>query len=181
MLVDEEVVLRAAAEARVEPKVIADVEGRQSFMERTLGVLGSGAEAARFTFGGPAEPLGRERLTSDALRDLIRAAIEELAERGDAVIVSHAASHALASRSDVLRVLITASRSTRGARIASERGLSEKDADRTLDESDAARADYLKRFYGVKSEVPVQYDIVVNTDRLSHDEAVALVVLGAGR
>ena len=51
-----------------------------------------------------------------------------------------------------------------------------------VENADAARADYLNRFYGTKAELPTQYDIVVNTDRLSssHD-AVALVLLAAGR
>ena len=37
-------------------------------------------------------------------------------------------------------------------------------ATRAVDEADAARADYLKRFYGIKQEHPTQYDVVVNTD-----------------
>ena len=84
----------------------------------------------------------------DELRDLIRAAIEEAAARGRVVIVSHAASHALASQPGVLRVLITASPQTRCARVAAEGDLNEKDAARAVDQSDTARADYLKRFYG---------------------------------
>lgn len=172
-LVDEEIVLRAAAEAGVEPGVVADAETRRSFMERALDALGSTDISS---VGGFVVP---ETAVSDELRDLIRSAIEETAERGRAVIVSHAASHALASRPDVLRVLVTASSSIRRARVASERDLDEKDAARAVDRSDAARADYLKRFYGAKSELPTQYDIVVNTDRLSPDEAVSLVALAA--
>ena len=116
----------------------------------------------------------------EPLHVLIRAAIEETALRGDTVIVSHAASHALASRPDVLRVLVTASPPIRTARVAAEQRLSEKDASRAVDQSDAARADYLKRFYGARSELPTQYDIVVNTDRLSPDEAISVVTLAAG-
>ena len=48
--------------------------------------------------------------TSDELRAYIREAIEETAGHGKAVIVAHAASHALAGRQDALRVLVTASR-----------------------------------------------------------------------
>ena len=173
-LVDEEIVLRAAAEAGVEPGVVADAEKRRSFMERALDALGS---ADISSVGGFVVP---ETAASDELRGLIRSAIEETAERGSAVIVSHAASHALASKSDVLRVLVTASSSIRRARIASERGLDDKEASRLVDGSDAARADYLKRFYGTKNELPTQYDVVVNTDRLSCGEAVSLVALAAG-
>jgi hypothetical protein len=173
-LVDEEIVLRAAAEAGVEPGVVADAEKRRSFMERALDALGSADISSVGGFVVPETPV------SDELRGLIRSAIEETAERGSAVIVSHAASHALASQPGVLRVLVTASSSVRSARVASERDLDVKDAARVVDRSDAARADYLKRFYGAKSELPTQYDVVVNTDRLSPDEAVSLVALAAG-
>ena len=59
-------------------------------------------------------------------------------------------------------------------------GLGEKDAANAVERSDSARADYLKRFYGARRELPTQYDLVVNTDRLTPDEAVELVVLAAG-
>ncbi len=119
-------------------------------------------------------------MTED-LRGLIRAAIEETSARGDVVIVSHAASHALAANTEALRVLVTASRETRTARLVESYGVSEADATRTVDEADAARADYLKRFYGIKHELPTQYDLVVNTDRVGTDDAVAVVMRAAGR
>jgi len=180
VLVDEEIVLRAAAEAGLEADVVASVEKRRSFMERALDALGTHSDGAALALGG-VSGVGPEVPVGDELRGLIRAAIEETAERGSAVIVAHAASHALASRPDVLRVLVTASPETRAARFASERDLSVKDAARALDASDAARADYLRRFYNAKSELPTQYDLVLNTDRLTTDDAVSLVVLAAGR
>jgi cytidylate kinase len=180
-LVDEAIVRWAAAEADVQPSVIADVEARRSFVQRALESFGSSADAARFTFGGPAGPLASDKPAGDALRDLIRVAIEETADRGNVVIVLHAAAHALASRGDVLRVLVPASQSTRCARLVAGGDTTEDDAGRELEESDAARADYLKRFYGVKEEQPTQYDLVVNTDRLSSGEAAALVAMAAAR
>jgi Cytidylate kinase-like family len=181
-LVDEAIILRAAAEAGVEPRVVADVEKRRTFMERALGALASSSDATSFMFaagaGGYLEP---EVRVSDELRGLIRTAIEETAERGDAVIVAHAASHALASDPTALRVLVTASPPTRCKRVASEQDLSEKDASNAVAQSDANRADYLKRFYGEKDELPTHYDVVVNTDRLTPAEAATLVTAAARR
>ncbi len=181
-LVDEEIILQAAAGAGVEPEVVADVERRRSFMERAIQGLGSGADPSAFAYAGGGfgiaaldEPAGSD------LRDLIRTAIEEAAGRGNVVIVAHAASHALASQADVLRVLVTASPPVRQERVAAERELGEKDAARAIEQSDTARADYLKRFYGARSELATQYDLVVNTDRLSPVEAVSLVALAADR
>lgn len=179
-LVDEEIIMRAAAEAHVEPHVVADVERRQSFMDRMLSALASGSDGSAYVYAGGGGFIAPDGVAlDDDLRGLIRTAIEETADRGNAVIVAHAASHALASRVDVLRVLVTASRDTRCSRIAAERQLSEKEAASSVDESDAGRSDYLKRFYGEKSELATQYDVVVNTDRLSEDDAASLVVLAA--
>ncbi len=173
-LVDEDIVMKAAADAGVEPHVVADVERRQSFMDRILGGFATSSDASSFVFAGGGGYLGVEGLPlSEELRDLIRSAIEETADRGDAVIVAHAASHALASREDVLRVLVTASRETRCARVAAARGLGEKEAAQQVDDGDAGRADYLRRFYGEKSELPTHYDVVVNTDRVPVEAAVA--------
>jgi hypothetical protein len=40
-IVDEEIVLRAAAEAGVDPEAVADVERRRSFIDRALASAGS--------------------------------------------------------------------------------------------------------------------------------------------
>ena len=178
-LVDEEIIQQAAAGAGVEPEVVADVERRRSFVERAIQGFAAGAHPSAFAYAGGGFAAS-EGSAGGALRDLIRTAIEETAGRGNVVIVAHAASHALASQPDVLRVLVTASPSIRHERVGLEQNVSEKDAARAVDRSDAARADYLKRFYGATSELPTHYDLVVNTDRLVPAEAVSLVVLAAG-
>ena len=174
--------MRAAAEAGVDPQVVADVEKRRSFIDRCLDALTMSGDATAVVFtGGGGGYLPPEEHVSDELRSLIRMAIEETADRGNVVIVAHAASHALADRDDVLRVLVTASPETRCARVAAEQGLSEKDAARAIAEADANRADYLRRFFGEKAELPTQYDIVVNTDRLSIGAAAAVVAAAAAQ
>ena len=87
-------------------------------------------------------------------------AIEEAAGRGNVVIVAHAASFALAGKEGILRVLVTASPDTRAGR-----------AEGSIKDSDAERADYLRRFYGVEQELPTHYDLVVNTDVVSVERA----------
>jgi hypothetical protein len=179
-LVDEEIIMRAAAEAKVEPHVVADVERRRSFMDRMLDTLASGSDGSAYVFAGGGGFVAPEGIAlDDQLRELIRTAIEETADRGSAVIVAHAASHALAEREDVLRVLATASHEVRVERVAAERELSRSDAAGAVERSDAGRSDYLRRFYGEKTELPTHYDVVVNTDRVSPADAAALVALAA--
>src|SRR5580765_5842102 len=91
-VVDEDIVLSAAAAADLDPDVVADAERRKSFMERTLGAdAGAIALAGGAGYGGSfGYGLGED------LRALIVQAIEETADRGKVVIAAHAASHALA-------------------------------------------------------------------------------------
>jgi CMP/dCMP kinase len=116
---------------------------------------------------------------TEKLRRLIKDAIDAAADRGRIVITSHAASYALAGREGVLRVFVTAPDEMRAARIAESEGVDAKRAARELSESDKGRASYLERFYGVKSEQPTDYDLVVNTEKLGTDAAAALIVAAA--
>lgn len=112
-------------------------------------------------------------MPSDAdLRALIVRAVESLGQERGVVIVAHAASFALAPGT-ALRVLVTASPSIRRDRL----GASEK----AIREEDEARADYLKRFYGVEQELPTHYDVVVNTDALEPADAADIVIAAASR
>jgi cytidylate kinase len=110
---------------------------------------------------------------------LIRSVIEQVAAEGSAVILAHAGSLALAGRDHVLRVLVTASPEIRARRVASACGTSVKQAARAIQRSDAGRADYIKRFYRIGSELPTHYDLVINTDRFSPDHAARLIAEAA--
>ncbi len=177
--VDEEVIAEAAEWADLDPAVVADAERRKPLVERVLGglaVAGPGAEhASPEAWGwanmGPAEA---------ELRALIIEVLRAFADRGSVVIVSHAASFALADRDDVLRVMVTASPETRARREATAHRTSPRESARQIRKEDDARADYLERFYGVRSELPTHYDLVVNTDALTPDEAAGFIAGAAG-
>jgi hypothetical protein len=177
-LIDEDIVTKAAVEADVDEAAVADVERRKSALVRLIESLGTAGLGAGYVLAPPV-PL-QDQPGSDALRGLIRSVIEETADAGSVVIVSHAASLALGDRADVLRVLITASTPTREQRLAAALGVDEKDAARTLKRSDAGRADYIKRFYGVGEELPTHYDLVINTDKVAPQDAAQLIVSAAG-
>ena len=177
-LVDEEIVTRAAENQNVRVDDLADVERRKSILSRIVREVAIGAAT------GPAElfvtPYAAEpQPGKNSLRALIRQSISETADEGNVVIVSHAASYALADRDNVLRVLVTASPKTRIGRLADTNGLDQKQATKSIDAEDAGRADYLKRFYGVSDELPTHYDLVVNTDRMPADQWSDIVVNAA--
>lgn len=179
--VDEEIITSAAEKRGVDPTIIADAEKRKSLMLRVLEGLGEGAVTSAMG-GGPMwiPDDASEHARSHDFRSLIRETIRETAARGDVVIVAHAASFALAGRDDLLRVLVTAPVEIRARRFAEMSEVDEAHAAREVKRSDAARADYLKRFYGVERELPTHYDLVVNTEVLE-SEAAADVIARAAR
>jgi cytidylate kinase len=178
-LIDEDIIAQAAVDAGVDHEVVADVERRKSALVRL--VEGLGTTGMGTTYVAPPNIASQDQPASDELRGLIRSVIEETAGKGSAVIVAHAASLALAEREDVLRVFVTASPSTRAERLASTLSVDVKQAGRAIKRSDAERADYIKRFYGVGAELPTHYDLVINTDRLAPDDAAGLIVASTGR
>jgi cytidylate kinase len=112
---------------------------------------------------------------TETVRGLIKDAVQHAADEGSVVIVAHAASYALAGRDGVLRVLVTAPTETRVARLAGHDKVDEKQAGKVVAEADKSRAAYLERFYQVKRETPTDYDLVVNTERLTPERAAALI------
>jgi Cytidylate kinase-like family len=177
--VDEEIIAVAAEQERLDPEVVADAEERRSFLSRVLEGWGSSGAMDQLGAVGVAMVSETGPNPTERYRALIREAIYDTADRGQVVICAHAASIALAGRDGVLRTFVTASPSVRARRVADEGALDPKEAERLIKGEDAARADYLKRFYNVDQELPTHYDLVVSTDKLSAGQATGLVVAAA--
>jgi len=176
--VDDEIVAQAAAKGGVSAADVADVERRTSAINRLLLEIGRGlgAETAAVMGAVPGQGEG----TPEYLRRLVQDVVEETAARGDVVIGAHGASFALSARPDVLRVHVTASPEVRLQRLCESTGLDAKKAARSIKEEDAGRADYLRRFYDIEVERPTQYDLILNTDRLTVEQAAELIARAAG-
>jgi CMP/dCMP kinase len=169
LYVDEDIVARAAAAGGMEPKDIADEERRKSYARRVLDTLAESDPAMWTTTASI------DLVRPADVRALIRETVIQTAARGNVVIVAHAASHALEPGPEVLRVFVTASPPTREKRVAAADGMEQAEAARTIKDSDAGRSDYLRRFYSVERESPDDYDLVINTDRLSTGAAAEIV------
>src|SRR5205814_7096914 len=64
-----------------------------------------------------------------------------------------------------------ASPDTRAQRVSERAGIDVGKAKRVVSGADAGRRDYLKRFYDIDHELPTHYDLVLNTDALSVEDA----------
>lgn len=169
LYINEEIVVSAARRGGIDRERVADEERRKGMFEGLLDYLAEPRVEATDT------PALTDDLPAEAVQEFLREAMIEVAERGSVVIGAHAASHAIGAERRTLRVLITAPSETRANRLASDEQMSVREAVKSVWRSDAARADYLKRFYGVAQELPTHYDLVINTAELSVDEAAALI------
>ena len=167
---NEAIVAQVAKDQGVDTAVVVGAERRKSFLTRVAEM------AARGAVDMVPDPSLYALDQTDTLLSLIRDAVRDAAERGSVVLVAHAACYACADRPDVLRVCVTAPLPARASRLASALGISEGEAARSLRRSDAGRASYLKRVYGVGAESPTDYDVVINTERLAPDVAAGLIL-----
>ena len=95
------------------------------------------------------------------------------------VILAHGASILLAGTPGLLRVLVTASAATRARRLAADNGRDERWASREVERSDGERRAFFARFHDKDEELPTDYDLVVNTDVLTVEDAARLIAAGA--
>jgi cytidylate kinase len=169
--IDDGIIREASRLSGEDADLIADAERRKGFLERALNSMASSGA------GGMGYEASVERFNPPRNAEvLIREAINAVASQGNVVIGAHAAAMQLGGSPDIVRALITASDATRIARIRDEVGLDEKAAAKVLRESDKARTDYFRRFYDISNELPVHYDLIVNTDHVSFDQAIGLIV-----
>lgn len=170
--VDDEIVVRAAEAADVSEGAVAEAEHKRPLIARILTAMA--AAPAPEVGGYVALPV-----VSPDYERLIEEVVKETADAGRVVIAAHAASIPLSGKEGVLRVFVTASSETRAARLAREGELDERAAARAVRDSDGERQDYRKRFYRAGEEQPTDYDLVINTDALSVEQAATVVVAAA--
>jgi hypothetical protein len=169
--IDDQIIDRAAERAGVSRRMVDAVEHSSSLVARILDAL------SLSTVGQlPVPPPGALGDESPAYRALIQQVIRETAAEGNVVIFAHAAGMLLAGMPGLLRVLITASAETRAARLHEAEELDAGAAARRVAHDDRERAAYFKRFYNLNQELPTHYDLIINTDALTMEQATNLVL-----
>ena len=107
--------------------------------------------------------------------------IADAAAEGRVILVGRGAQAILAQRPEALHVYVVASKPWR-LKLAIERlGVPAADAERVLAETDRQRDRYVKEHYGRVRDDATNYDLVLNTERLTIEGAAGLVVHEARR
>ncbi len=172
---DQEIIVKAAEKAGVSPETVAKAESSPGLVERILESLG------KVPFTGETMAFSPVLVEAPvAYSGLIEQVLREAAAQGGVVIVGHAASIPLAGTSGLLRILVTAPAETRTSRLAQTQGMDAGKAGKAVRQSDDERRNYLRRFYSVDEERPDRYDLVINTECLTYEDAARTIVAAGG-
>jgi len=104
-----------------------------------------------------------------------------LAKEGHAILVGHGATVVTAKLTNVFHVRLTGSLSKRIERVQKLEKLSPEVASRFVRTEDQRRKKFLSAHFHARLDNELLYDLAINTDRLSNEEAVALISEGAQR
>jgi cytidylate kinase len=154
-LVGREVINRAAREAGAPEVALAAID--------ELGLLG----------------IRPDRAAIRSYREKIAQVVDEMAADGKLLLVGRGGQVMLAGRPGVLHVRVLAPRPMRIACVARTCNISTEAATARVEAADRARADFVKRYYGVRQGDPELYDIVLNMAQLDVETATDLICRAA--
>jgi CMP/dCMP kinase len=185
-LLDRAIVAQVAVRSGVPESELETYDERlPSFWQRVTSALASSSPepqlaATPYSEHMPSGPM-QERLLA-----ITRAVIEEAAERGNAVIVGRGGAFILGKRPGTVHVQLHASLDARVRYLLSRveeipaEARPEERALRELCQSvDAARADYVRRLFGVDWLDARNYDLAIDTGRLGVDRTADLIEMVA--
>jgi cytidylate kinase len=181
-LIDNEFVDQVARLAGLPPEEVARREERTpGLLERLARTLAVASPEMFISTAGAAGAVPPPTATSveaeeAAIVQMTERVIAEAALHGRAVLVGRGAQAVLAARGNALHVYVIASRPWRRDVAVQRLGVAAADADRVVDETEKQRDRYVKSYYGRDRQDLLNYDVVLNTERLGIEGAAAVIV-----
>jgi peroxiredoxin/cytidylate kinase len=123
----------------------------------------------------------RKFLDEEQCLATVQSVINNLAGRGNTVIVGRGGQAILKHKVGALHIRVIAPPEVRLQRIMRSESVGELDAQRMMEENDRAASEYLRRFYGIDWNDPVNYDLVLNTAKLDLSTAALLISQAASQ
>ena len=133
-------------------------------------------EAARLEKDKPSIQEFRPDVTTDDVFKAETEILKAIASEGSCVIAGRSGFFALKDEPNKVNLFFTASYEHRVQRVMTKQLLSRKEAEEVIAEVDTRRENYVKRYTGTSRYDARNYDLVINMDDLSEDEAVSLIL-----
>jgi|SRR5665647_849460 len=174
-LLDNAVVDAVAAKLGVTRDEVAALEERMpSLVERLVETMALGSQDWAGAVGQ-----GKRPPTDAQVIEVTRHIVEEAIARGPLVVVGRGAQAMLAARSDALHIFCHAPRSALITRSMTRDRLSEEEAAKLVDDTNAHREQWVRRHWNRDWRDPSNYDLSVNTESLGIAGASEIVVAAA--
>jgi cytidylate kinase len=154
----------------------ASLREQETIEEQTRALMEStglerGAAAARLASTG-----GLAYTPPTDYLDLVTSVISDFAAKGQAMIVGRGGQMILRQQPGVVHVQVIASFETRVYNIIQREGVKWREAAHRVRLSDEQRAGYMRRFYNVDWLDSGLYDLVISTEQIAKDVAVAMII-----
>jgi len=185
---DKQLLNQAAAEAGLSEEVVDFSEENykiRGFLERLFDRSPTVATVRVWGTQGEGVLVAEElQLREETLLKLVHKAVRSAHKRDDVVILGRGGQALLSTEKDVLHVRITAPLEDRILRVKERLRANRQTYDATIDlrrdaqdlilEKDAASRAYLKRFYNIDWDDPQHYHVIINTARMSLEQAALI-------
>jgi cytidylate kinase len=142
---------------------------------RAYGIDETGMSASGFMEKHPPQFWDRQASQRRLYLIFLRACLLRSMTTGKVVYIGHLAQFMLTSVPKLLRVRVDASMALRVKILMEHSNLSESQAREHIADIDAKRRSWAKFVYGVDYDSPLNYDIILNRDRMSLDSLAEIV------
>ncbi len=118
----------------------------------------------------------RPDITTDDIYKAETEILKGIADEGSCVIAGRSGFFVLKDHPNKLSIFITAPMEHRIERVMRKQQLTREQAETVIKSVDEARDNYVQRYTGTSRNDARNYDLVLNMDRLSEDDAVQLIL-----
>ena len=197
--VDQAVLVDAARQLGVTVKRVSKHDERTDSLRQRLGHFLQRA-LERSAAGGNVDPLmgagNLELMLAQSYQDVMESEVpvfiddrtyletitevlNDLAQRGDVVIIGRGSQMILRDRPDTLHIQLVAEEEERLSRVMEWESVDREEAERRAHDFNRHRAAFHKKFWRVDVWDPRLYDLVINTTHVSYEDAAKIACVAA--
>ena len=117
-----------------------------------------------------------DMVTSEEMFDVEQKILKAAAEEQSCIIAGRSGFHIFTDHPNHMSIMIQASMEYRIQRIMKKQGLSHEQAEKAIKNVDKMRENYVKKYTGKSRYDTRNYNLVINMDNKTEDEAVNLIL-----
>lgn len=165
---DKELISLAAKESGMNPEIFENID------EKAANSLLYSLSMGLYSFGSGFPAMG-DLPVNDQLYILQHKIIKEIAERESCVIVGRCADYILKDNPNCVNIFIYADMEFRKQEAVKKHGIEEARAEHIITKTDKSRANYYSFYSGQKWGMAENYDLCINSAKLSEDKIVDII------